>query len=234
MKRVSMELGGKSAALVLEDADIAATVAGLRHAALSNSGQMCIAQTRILVPRSIHDAFVEALVEDVRSLKIGDPADPETFFGPLVAERQRERVSRYLQIGIDEGAKAVIGGLGLPDGIEQGAFVKPTVFIGVNNRMRIAREEIFGPVLAVIPYEGVEEGIAIANDTPYGLIGGVWTRDRAIGMAIAKRIRAGTISVAGAFPNFLSPFGGYKQSGLGREFGAEGLNHYVENKSIGI
>jgi acyl-CoA reductase-like NAD-dependent aldehyde dehydrogenase len=234
MKRVSMELGGKSAALILEDADIAATVAGLRHASLSNSGQMCIAQTRILVPRSIHDVFVEALVEDVRSLKIGDPADPETFFGPLVAERQRERVSRYLQIGIDEGAKAVIGGLGLPDGIEQGAFVKPTVFIGVNNRMRIAREEIFGPVLAVIPYEGVEEGIAIANDTPYGLSGGVWTRDRAAGMAIAKRIRAGTISVAGAFPNFLSPFGGHKQSGLGREFGTEGLNHYVENKSIGI
>jgi acyl-CoA reductase-like NAD-dependent aldehyde dehydrogenase len=234
MKRISMELGGKSAALVLEDADIAATVAGLRYASLSNSGQMCIAQTRLLVPRRLHDAFVEALVEDIKSLKIGDPADPETFFGPLVAERQRERVNGYIRIGLDEGAKAVIGGLGLPDGIGQGAFVKPTVFTGVDNRMRIAREEIFGPVLAVIPYEGVEEGIAIANDTPYGLSGGVWTRDKAAGIEIARRLRAGTISVAGASPNFLCPFGGYKQSGLGREFGAEGIDCYIENKSIGV
>jgi acyl-CoA reductase-like NAD-dependent aldehyde dehydrogenase len=234
MKRISMELGGKSAALVLEDADIAATVAGLRYASLSNSGQMCIAQTRLLVPWRIHDAFVEALVEDIKSLKIGDPTDPDIFFGPLVAERQRERVSDYIRIGIDEGAKAVIGGLGLPDGIEQGAFVKPTVFTGVNNRMRIAQEEIFGPVLAVIPYEGVEKGIAIANDTPYGLGGGVWTRDKSAGIEVARHLRAGTISVAGAAPNFLSPFGGYKQSGLGREFGVEGLNGYIENKSIGI
>jgi acyl-CoA reductase-like NAD-dependent aldehyde dehydrogenase len=234
MKRIGMELGGKSAALVLEDADIAATVAGLRHASLSNSGQMCIAQTRLLVPRKFHDAFVEALVEDIVSLKIGDPTDPETFFGPLVAERQRERVSRYIQIGIDEGAKAVIGGLGLPDGVKHGAFVKPTVFVGVDNAMRIAREEIFGPVLAVIPYEGLEEGIALANDTPYGLCGGVWTRDKAVGIEVAKRIRAGTVSVAGAAPNFLCPFGGTKESGVGREFGTEGINGYTENKSIGI
>jgi acyl-CoA reductase-like NAD-dependent aldehyde dehydrogenase len=234
MKRVSMELGGKSAAVVLEDANIAATVAALRHASFANVGQSCIAQTRLLVPQSIHDRFVEALVEDVKSLKIGDPADPDTYFGPLATERQRERVSRYIQIGLDEGAKAVIGGMGLPDGITQGAFVKPTVFTGVNNQMRIAREEIFGPVVAVIPYEGIDAAIVIANDSPYGLSGGVYTRDKVAGIEVAKRIRTGTVWVNGSFPNFLSPFGGYKQSGLGREFGVEGIELYVENKSIGI
>lgn len=234
MKRVSMELGGKSAAIVLDDSDIDATVKGLRYASLPNVGQSCVAQTRILVPKSMHDTFVEALVEDLKTLKIGAPADPETFFGPLVAERQRERVSNYIQIGIDEGAEVVLGGLGLPEGVTHGAFVKPTVFTGVNNQMRIAREEIFGPVLTVIAYEGVDEAVAIANDSPYGLSGGVWTRDKNTGIEVARRIRTGTIGVAGAQPNFLAPFGGYKQSGVGREFGAEGLNHYVENKSIGI
>lgn len=234
MKRMSMELGGKSAAIVLEDADIDATVTGLRYGSFPNVGQSCVAQTRLLVPRSMHDQFVEALVEDVKTLKIGDPSDAQTFFGPLVSERQRERVSHYIQLGIDEGAKVAVGGLGLPEGITQGAFVKPTVFTGVNNQMRIAREEIFGPVLAVISYEGVEEAISIANDSPYGLCGGVWTRDKNSGIEVARRIRTGTIGVSGAHPNFLAPFGGYKQSGVGREFGAEGLNHYVENKSIGI
>ena len=234
MKRVSMELGGKSAAIVLPDADIPATVQALRYAAFPNSGQSCVAQTRILVPTSLHDAFVEALVENVRSMKIGDPLDPETYIGPMVAERQRERVAGYIQIGLSEGAKAVIGGLGLPEGLTTGAFVKPTVFTGVNNAMRIAQEEIFGPVVAVIPYDGVEDAVAIANDTRYGLSGGVYTRDPAAGVEVAKRIRTGGVSINGAPRNFLSPFGGYKQSGFGREFGAEGLNHYVENKSIGL
>ncbi len=233
MKRVSMELGGKSAAIVLPDADIAATVKALRHASFPDAGQSCVAQTRILVPSSIHDTFVEALAEEVRAMKVGDPADPETSIGPLVAERQRERVAGYIQIGLDEGARAVVGWLGLPEGVNKGAFVKPTVFTGVNNAMRIAQEEIFGPVVCVIPYGEVEAAIGIANDTYYGLSGGVYTKDRDVGVEVAKRIRTGLVSINGAFPGFLSPFGGYKQSGFGREFGAEGLNHYVEHKSIG-
>jgi aldehyde dehydrogenase (NAD+) len=234
MKRVSMELGGKSAAIVLPDADVAATVRALRYASFSNAGQVCIALTRILVPASIHDSFVEALVEDVRSMTIGDPSDPDTFMGPLVAERQRARVTSYIQSGLDEGAKAVIGGIGMPDGITQGPFVKPTVFTAVNNQMRIAREEIFGPVVCVIPYSDVDQAVSIANDTPYGLYGGVWSKDKMAAVEVAKRIRTGSVSIGGAIPNFFSPFGGFKQSGFGREFGAEGLNHYVENQSIAL
>ena len=234
MKRISMELGGKSAAIVLPDADVAATVGALRYASFPNAGQSCIAQTRILVPGSLHDSFVEALVEEVRSMTIGDPLDPATFIGPLVAERQRERVAGYIRLGEAEGARIAIGGADLPDGITAGAFVRPTVFTEATNAMRIAREEIFGPVVTVIRYDGPDEAVAVANDSSYGLYGGVYTADHAAGVEIAKQIRTGSIAINGAPPNFLAPFGGYKQSGLGREFGAEGLNHYVENKSIGL
>ncbi len=234
LKRVSLELGGKSAAIVLDDADLEQTVATLKYASFPNSGQSCGAQTRILVPRSRHDALVEAMAATVAGMTIGDPADPATFLGPLVAERQQARVSGYIEAGISEGARLAAGGLGLPDGIDRGFFVKPTVFAGVDNAMRIAREEIFGPVVCVIAYRDVEDAVRIANDSPYGLSGSVWTSDPDRGLGIARRIRTGTFFVNAGTPDFMAPFGGFKQSGLGREFGSEGLGHYVEHKAISL
>jgi aldehyde dehydrogenase (NAD+) len=232
LKRVSLELGGKSAAIVLDDADLAKTMEGLKFASLMNSGQACVAQTRILASRSNYDAVVDALADTVKGMVVGDPDDPATEIGPLVAERQQERVDKYIALGQEEGARVVVGGNGRPDGIEKGWYVQPTVFADVENSMRIAQEEIFGPVLAVIPYDDVDDAVRIANDSEFGLAGSVWTADEEQGMDVARRVRTGTYGVNQYTMDFVAPFGGFKASGIGREFGREGMEHYLELKSI--
>jgi aldehyde dehydrogenase (NAD+) len=232
LKRVNLELGGKSAAIVLDDADLAATVQGLKFASLMNNGQACVAQTRILASRDRYDEVVDAVSTMVGSLTVGDPQDEATDVGPLVAERQQERVEKYIALGQEEGAKVAVGGNGRPSGLEKGWYVKPTVFSSVDNTMRVAREEIFGPVLAVIPYDDPEDAVRIANDSDYGLAGSVWTSDIDRGVDIARRVRTGTYGVNQYTMDFVAPFGGYKASGIGREFGIEGLSQYVELKSI--
>ena len=232
LKRCSLELGGKSAAIILDDADIGATMEGLKFASLMNNGQACVAQTRILASRSKYDEVVEALVTTVGAMSVGDPNDPATEIGPLVAQRQQERVEKYIALGQEEGARVALGGNGMPAGIDKGWYVQPTVFADVTNDMRIAQEEIFGPVLAVIPYDDVDDAVRIANDSAYGLTGSVWTEDGDAGMDIARRVRTGTFGVNQYTMDFVAPFGGYKASGVGREFGKEGLEHYLELKSI--
>ncbi len=232
LKRVSLELGGKSAAIILDDADLAATVQGLKFASLMNNGQACVAQTRILASRKRYDEVVGAVAEMVGALAVGDPSDPATEVGPLVAERQQERVEKYIALGQEEGGKVVVGGNGMPDGLDKGWYVKPTVFAGIDNSMRIAQEEIFGPVLAVLPYDDADDAVRIANDSEYGLAGSVWTADADVGLDIARRVRAGTYGVNQYTMDFVAPFGGFKGSGVGREFGKEGIDHYVELKSI--
>ena len=232
LKRVSLELGGKSAAIILEDADLTATAKGLRFASFMNSGQACVAQTRILAPRSRYNDVVEAVAEMTSSLNVGDPYESETEIGPLVAQRQQERVRGYIELGEQEGAKLVVGGSAMPRGLDRGWYVQPTVFADVDNSMRIAREEIFGPVLGVIPYVDVEDAIAIANDSQYGLAGSVWTSDPDAGLAVARQIRAGSCAVNTYTSDLVAPFGGFKESGIGREAGPEGLDAYVELQSI--
>ncbi|MEV4098999.1 aldehyde dehydrogenase [Nonomuraea sp. NPDC049649] len=230
LKRVSLELGGKSAAIVLDDADLASSMGMLAIASLMNNGQACVAQTRILASRNRYDEVVEAVANMVNSQPVGDPADPATGIGPLVAKRQQERVEGYIKIGMDEGAKVVVGGLERPR--DRGWYVAPTVFAGVTNDMRIAREEIFGPVLAVIPYEDEADAVRIANDSEYGLAGTVWTADTERGMEVARQVRTGTYGVNCYMIETGAPFGGYKASGLGRELGPEGLAGYLEYKTI--
>ncbi|MFF9488208.1 aldehyde dehydrogenase [Streptomyces sp. NPDC014676] len=234
LKRVSLELGGKSAAIVLEDADLDAMVEGLKFLSLANNGESCVAHTRILVHRSRYDEAVTRLKELVESLTVGDPADPDTFIGPMVRADQQERVRSYIATGIREGARLVTGGPEVPAGLEDGYYVTPTLFADVDNSMRIAQEEIFGPVLVVIPFEDDEDAVRIANDSPYGLGGGVWTADGTRALAIARRIRTGTFSVNGAPPSLDGPFGGFKDSGIGREFGTAGLTQYIEYKTISV
>ncbi|MFJ9347598.1 aldehyde dehydrogenase [Streptomyces sp. NPDC101237] len=232
LKRVSLELGGKSAAIVLPDADVDRAVRGLRFASLLNNGESCIAQTRVLAPRSRYDEVVTGLKDLVESLKVGDPADPDTFIGPMIRRDQQQRVRDYIEAGIAEGARLVTGGPGVPPGLEQGNYVTPTVFADVDNSMRIAQEEIFGPVLVVIPYDDEDEAVRIANDSEYGLSGGVWSADETHALEVARRLRTGTVTVNGAAISFDGPFGGYKASGIGREYGAVGLAQYVEHKSV--
>ncbi len=232
LKRVSLELGGKSAAIILDDADLEQTMNGLRFASLMNNGQACVAQTRVLASRARYDEVVDALSGMVSSMTVGDPGDPATEIGPLVAKRQQERVEKYIALGQEEGARVVVGGSGRPAGFDKGWYVQPTVFANATNDMRIAREEIFGPVLTVIPYDDVKDAVRIANDSEYGLAGSVWTGDAAQGMDIARRVRTGTYGVNQYTMDFVAPFGGYKASGIGREFGKEGLEHYIELKSI--
>jgi betaine-aldehyde dehydrogenase len=196
------------------------------------SGQTCVAQTRLLVPRHRHDEFVEALISAVSGMVVGDPRDDATEIGPLISQRQQERVEKYIALGQEEGAQVLLGGSGRPVGQDRGWFVQPTVFTKVNNQMRIAREEIFGPVLVVIPYEDEEDAIAIANDSNYGLGGSVWTADVDHGLDVARRIETGTIGVNHYTFDFNSPFGGFKDSGVGREYGREGLEAYLEFKSM--
>jgi aldehyde dehydrogenase (NAD+) len=231
LTRVSLELGGKSAAIVLADADIDDTIEKLLPYSFMNNGQACIAQSRILVDRSIHDAFVEKLVAAVEGMKVGDPMADDTVIGPLVAERQRERVEKYIALGQEEGAVVATGG-GRPQGLDTGWYVEPTVFTRVENSMRIAQEEIFGPVVCVIAVDGEEEAVKLANDSDYGLSGSVWCGDTAHGLEVARRIRTGNYGVNTFSMDFGAPFGGFKQSGLGREFGPEGLEEYLESKSV--
>ncbi len=232
LKRCSLELGGKSAAIVLDDADLAATLEGLKFIGLMNSGQACVAQTRVLVSRGRHDEVSQALADAVAGMEVGDPMDPATEIGPMVAQRQQERVEKYIALGQEEGAQLLTGGSGRPDGLDNGWYVRPTVFANVDNRMRIAQEEIFGPVLSVIPYDDVDDAVRIANDSDYGLAGTVWTSDQEAGVEVARRVRTGTYGVNTYTMDFAAPFGGYKASGLGREFGPEGLAQYSELKSV--
>lgn len=232
LRPVSLELGGKSAAIVLDDADPGQVAdALLPMASMMFSGQACIAQTRVLAPQDRYDEVVEALAEKVRTLPVGDPFDPSTMFGPLVSSRQRDRVESYIALGQEEGAKVAVGG-GRPSHLNRGWFVEPTVLANVDNNMRVAREEIFGPVVSVIPYGDTEEAVRIANDSEFGLGGGVYSSDTARGLEVARRIQTGTITLNGIGLETCAPFGGVKQSGLGRELGPEGLSAYFNLKSI--
>ncbi|MEO8603938.1 MAG: aldehyde dehydrogenase [bacterium] len=233
LRRVTLELGGKSAAIILNDADLGMAVPGLLPAAMMNNGQACVAQTRILAPKSRYSEVVEAFGEAVRAVKTGDPMEPDSFIGPLVAARQRERVEGYIKLGKEEGARIVVGG-GRPANMRKGWYVEPTVFADVNNGMRIAREEIFGPVVAIIPYEDEADALRIANDSDYGLSGSVWTADVDHGVDIARSVRTGTYTVNGFAMEFTAPFGGFKASGIGRELGPEGLSAYLEPKTINL
>jgi len=234
LKRCTLELGGKSAAIILDDADLSTAIPTLLPNAIMNNGQACISQTRILAPRARYDEVVDALVASVAGLPVGDPLDPETAVGPVVAERQRARIEGYFDSGREEGATVALGG-GRPAGLDKGWFVEPTVFSNVDNKMKIAQEEIFGPVLVVIPYDGDEQAVEIANDSNYGLSGSVWTADNDRGLGIARQVRTGTYMLNGGTPiDFATPFGGYKESGVGREFGPEGLESFLEKKSISL
>jgi aldehyde dehydrogenase (NAD+) len=229
LKRVSLELGGKSAAIILDDADIGHTVKHLKTASLMNNGQACVAQTRILVSERKHDEVVDALAEMMSGLQVGDPADDATDIGPLVAQRQQQRVQGYIQAGVDAGARMVLGGTDKPR--DRGWYVQPTLFADATNDMKIAREEIFGPVLTVLKYSDEADAVRIANDSDYGLGGSVWTADVAHGLQIAAEVRTGTFGINMYTLDTTAPFGGFKQSGIGREFGAEGLSAYVELQS---
>ncbi|MDQ1011093.1 aldehyde dehydrogenase (NAD+) [Streptomyces sp. V4I23] len=231
LTRVTLELGGKSAAVILPDADLADAVAGIVPAAWMNNGQACVAQTRILVPRSRYDEIAEAFAAAASELVVGDPLDAATQVGPLVAERQQRRSLDYIRVGQEEGAKILSGG-GRPAHLDRGWYVEPTLFGGVDNSMRIAREEIFGPVICLLPYGDEDEAAAIANDSDYGLSGSVWTSDVEHGIDFARRVRTGTYNVNTFSLDMLGPFGGYKNSGLGREFGPEGYGAYLEHKMI--
>jgi aldehyde dehydrogenase (NAD+) len=234
LKRCTLELGGKSAAVLLEDADLDAVVGELvPNYSMMNNGQACVAQTRILAPRSRYDEVVDAVTAVAAGMKTGDPTDFETQVGPLIAERQRERVEGYIQIGRDEGARLTTGG-GRPSGLDTGFFVEPTVFAGVDNSMRIAQEEIFGPVVVVIPFEDQDDAVRIANDSDFGLSGSVWCSDVDNGLDVARRVRTGTYTVNGFAMAWEAPFGGFKNSGVGRELGPEGLAEYLETKTINL
>ncbi len=230
LKRCTLELGGKSAAIVCDDADLTVTMGWLKLAALVNNGQACVAQTRILALRRRYDEVVAALAETVSAMRVGDPSDPQTEVGPLVARRQQERVEGYIEVGQREGATIVAGGTGRP--YDRGWYVTPTVFADVDNDMRIAREEIFGPVLSVIPYDDEADAVRIADDSDYGLAGTVWTADPERGMEIARQIRTGSYGVNMYGIDPAVPYGGFKASGTGREGGPEGLGEYLEYRSI--
>jgi aldehyde dehydrogenase (NAD+) len=230
IKRCSLELGGKSAAIVLPDADLDVVIRELAPNTMRNNGQTCTNATRVLAHRERYSEVVEALRVQIGAFQIGDPADPDVFIGPLVSGPQRERVEGYIAKGREEGARLVLGG-GRPDR-ERGYFVEPTIFADVDNRMTIAQEEIFGPVVCVIPYDDEDDAVAIANDSRYGLSGSVWGSDAEHAKDLARRIRSGNVAVNQHTLDPAGPFGGFKQSGLGREGGIEGIEAYVEVQSI--
>jgi betaine-aldehyde dehydrogenase len=234
IKRVSLELGGKSANVVFADADLDACVEKSLLSVFGNAGQDCCARSRILVEASVHDRLVERFAAATRRLRVGDPLDPETQVGSLISPAHRERVLGYVEAGLAEGARRVCGGEAPPDpALARGAFLTPCVFEGVTPAMRIAREEIFGPVVAVLPFRDEEEAVALANDSEYGLSGSLWTRDAGRALRVARAIETGVLSVNTSRSVFLeSPFGGWKRSGLGRELGIEALEGYTETKSV--
>ena len=232
VKRVALELGGKSASIILDDADLEKAVRSGVSNCYFNSGQTCSAHTRMLVPKERHDEAVQIAKEAAESFTVGDPREGKAKLGPLVSEVQRDRVRNYIKKGIDEGATLVTGGAGAPEGLDKGYFVRPTVFANVRNDMTIAREEIFGPVLSIIPYDDDDDAVRIANDTVYGLAGGVWSSDVERAKQIARRLRTGQVDINGGKFNALAPFGGYKQSGNGREMGKYGLEEFLETKSL--
>ncbi|MFK2905272.1 aldehyde dehydrogenase family protein [Dyella ginsengisoli] len=231
-KRITLELGGKSPTVILDDADVSTAVPLAVQAGFMNSGQACIAGTRILVPRSRLAEFEAAIAAEVAATRAGDPRDPATAIGPMVSRRQWERVQGYIRRGVEEGARLLVGGEGRPDAMERGWLVQPTVFTDVRNDMAIAREEIFGPVLAILPYDDEADAIAIANDTAYGLHGYVLTGDNARGARVAAQIDAGRVLVNTLVHEPKAPFGGFKQSGIGRENGSYGLEAYLEPKAV--
>ncbi|BBZ15621.1 aldehyde dehydrogenase [Mycobacterium branderi] len=230
LRPVTLELGGKSATVILDDADLASTVQGLFPCTLVNSGQTCMLGTRVLAPRSRYDEVVDALTAFASALPMGDPFDLHTMLGPLVSSRQRDRVERYIALGRKEG-RLVLGG-GRPPDLDKGWYVSATIFSDVSNDATIAREEIFGPVLTVIPYDNEEDAIRIANDSRYGLGGSVWSADPERARAVASRIRTGTIGVNFYDIDYCSPFGGIKDSGIGRELGPEGLAAFQQLQSV--
>lgn len=232
VKRVAQELGGKSANIILPDADLKAAVIQGVHACYTNGGQNCQSPTRMLIPRTQRDAAFAAAREAVDAVRLGDPLDPATTLGPMVSQGQFDKIQALIQSGLDEGATLVAGGTGRPAEINRGYYVRPTVFGDVTPRMKIAREEIFGPVLSIISYDTEDEAVEIANDTPFGLAGFVQSKDRDHARRVANRIRAGRVYLNGAPFDRSLPFGGYKQSGNGREFGIFGFEEYLEVKAI--
>jgi acyl-CoA reductase-like NAD-dependent aldehyde dehydrogenase len=235
LKRLSLELGGKSPNIVFADADMEAAVRGALTGIFYNKGEVCAAGSRLFLEDSIHDQFMSKLTDRVKSLKVGDPMDKATRMGPVVSKGQMETVLSYIESGKQEGARLVAGGGRADVGTGKGYFVQPTIFDGVTNEMKIAREEIFGPVLSVIPFRSVEDGIAQGNHTSYGLAAAVWTRDVGKALRAAKAIRAGTVWV-NAYNLFDAalPFGGFKESGFGREMGSVGLDNYTEVKTVWV
>ena len=232
VKRVTQELGGKSANIILDDADFQTAVSGGVTGCFMNSGQSCNAPTRMLVPASRQAEAVAIAKAAAEKMKVGDPFGEGVKLGPVVSEAQFNKIQGLIQKGIDEGAQLVTGGVGRPEGLGIGFYVKPTVFAGVKNDMTIAREEIFGPVLTILPYETEEEAIAIANDTPYGLSGYVSSGDLDHARRVASRLRTGNVHLNGAQASFDAPFGGYKQSGNGREWGVNGFEEFLETKAV--
>jgi betaine-aldehyde dehydrogenase len=233
VKRVALELGGKSASVILDDADLAAAVKGTVNGCYLNSGQTCTALTRMLVPDSLYEQAKTMAAEAAKGFTVGDPLQESTKLGPLSSQAQLERVRKFIEKGVQEGAELVAGGAELPEGVPAGGYyVRPTVFGKVKNSMTIAQEEIFGPVLSIIPYKDEEDAVRIANDTVYGLAGAVWSKDDARAQRVARRIRAGQVDVNGGAFNMNAPFGGFKQSGHGREAGKYGLEEFLEYKSL--
>ncbi|WP_144113411.1 aldehyde dehydrogenase family protein [Paraburkholderia sp. BCC1886] len=234
VKRVTQELGGKSPLLILDDADLRSAVTSGVAQCMVNSGQTCVAPTRMLVPRQHYEEATAIAAAVADGLNVGDPTQPATQIGPLASRAQFDKVQRMIRVGVEEGARLVAGGLGRPDKLERGFYARPTVFADVHNAMRIAREEIFGPVLVMIPYDDEEQAIAIANDSDFGLAGYIATSNVERARRVAARLRVGSVRVNGAMLDITAPFGGYKTSGNGREFGAEGLAEYLECKSITV
>ena len=232
VKRVAQELGGKSPLIVLDDADLQAAVTSGVAQCMVNSGQTCVAPTRVLVPRARYEEAVQIAAAVANAVKVGDPSDPETKMGPISNRGQYDKVQRLIGVGIEEGARLAAGGPGRPDGLARGFYARPTVFADVRNDMAIAREEIFGPVLCLLPYGSEEEAVAIANDTEFGLAAYVASSDPARARRLATRLRAGSVRINGAMMDITAPFGGYKTSGNGREYGPEGIAEFLETKTV--
>jgi aldehyde dehydrogenase (NAD+) len=232
LRPVTLELGGKSASIVMEDANLDYFASMVNRTCLRNTGQTCYNSTRILAPRSIYDDVVDAVAGVVAATPIGDPFDPATVYGPSASAKQRDRVEGYIRIGKDEGARVAVGGGGRPDHLDRGFFVRPTVFAGVSNDMRIAREEIFGPVLVVIPFDDVDDAVRISNDSPFGLGGSIFSDDVDAAATMAARLETGSVGINFYGSNQAAPFGGWKDSGIGMEYGPEAINAYTRIKSI--